>query len=200
VTAEVLTAIGSLTTCIVIGASAVAALIQLRHMRVSNQLEALLSLERDFRSDEIQYALRYVQDELPARLEDRQYRDELAAIGFVDPRVHPEIVLCNWFSEIGTLLKHGLVTEPTFMDMFGRLIAYYWILLEPVVAVMRRNRGDAQYHGFEFLALRARLWLERYPNGIFPHNAGRATLHDRWREADLLSGSVPLRGEQTTSR
>ena len=90
-TAEVLTAIGSLTTCIVIGASAVAALIQLRHMRVSNQLEALLSLERDFRSDEIQYALRYVQDELPARLEDRQYRDELAAIGFVDPRVHPDL-------------------------------------------------------------------------------------------------------------
>ena len=194
-----LTAIAALGTFVVIGASAVAALIQLRHMRVSNQLEALLSLERDFRSEEIQYALRYVQSELPSQLENPSYRNDLAAIGFIDPRAHPEIVLCNWFSEIGTLLKHGLVTEPTFMDMFGRLIVYYWRHLEPVVAIMRRKRGDAQYHGFEFLAMRAKLWLERYPSGIYPKHAGRAVLRDPWREMDLLSDPAPRRGEQTTT-
>jgi len=52
---------------------------------------------------------------------------------------------------------------------------------------MRRTRGPAQYHDFEFLAMRAALWLERNPEG-FAHRAfNRAPLDDRWREEDAIS-------------
>ena len=184
--AEWLTAWATLFSAIVIGATAVSALVQLRHLRASNQLDALLSLEGDFRSEEMQSALRYVQDMLPDKLRDPSYRSELARIGFVDARQHPEVTVCNWFNEMGTLLKHHLVSEATFMDLFGRLIRYYWGALEPVVALMRRSRGDSQYHDFEYLAIRARAWSERHPRGAFPMTVKRLAPHDPWLEADGL--------------
>ncbi len=158
-------------------------------MRMSNQLEALLSLERDFRAPELQSALRYVQEELPARLLDPQYRSQLAAIGFVDPAAHPEMVACNWFNAMGALLKHGLATEEAFMDLFARLIVYYWGALSQVVVILRRERGAFQYHDFEYLAMRAESWLRRHPNGIFPRGTGRRAQEDQWLEADSAQGA-----------
>lgn len=188
INAEVLTAYSTLGTVVVIGASAIAALVQLRHMRASNQLEAILSLEKDFRSPEVQAALHYVQEQLPQRLEDRQYREELAAIGYINVERHPELIACNWFTQMGTFLKHGLISEDTFMDVFGRLIRYYWKSLAPVVAIMRRSRGPSQYDEFEYLALRAIAWLDRNPQGLFPKNMQRLPLPDPWLETDVPAG------------
>ena len=179
---ELLNAIAAIGTFVVIAASAIAALIQLRHMSAGNQLDAVLSLERDFRGPEIQESLRYVQTELPDRLRDEGYRAELVEIGFVDSRTHLELVACNWFNAMGTLLKNGLVSERTFMDLFGRLIVYYWSELVPVVALMRRKRGATQYHDFEYIACRARAWLERFPSGTFPANMKRENLTDPFIE------------------
>ncbi|MDQ2872422.1 MAG: hypothetical protein M3R35_04760 [Candidatus Eremiobacteraeota bacterium] len=175
---ELLNTIATLATFVVIAASATAALIQLRHMSAGNQLDAVLSLESDFRSDPIQTALRYVQTELPAKLQDSQYRGELERRGFVDSRVHVELDACNWFNTMGGLLKNGLVSERIFMDLFGRLIVYYWQSLSPVVVLMRRERGNVQYHDFEYLAARAKLWLARNPNGSFPATTPREPLED----------------------
>src|SRR5947209_16475960 len=106
--AEWVTALSTFGTVVVIGATAVAALIQLRHLRAANQLEALLSLERDFRAPELQDALRYVQEELRKNLENPTYRDELARLGYIDPQKHPELTLCNWFNAMGALMKYEL--------------------------------------------------------------------------------------------
>jgi len=186
--AEWFTAFSTFGTVVVIGATAVAALIQLRHLRAANQLEALLSLERDFRAPELQEALRYVQEEMPKNLENAVYRDELARLGFIDPHKHPELTLCNWFNAMGALLKYNLVAESTFMDLFGRLIAYYWKMLAPAVAVMRRNRGDSQYHDFEYLAIRANEWLKQHPHGHFPSGSERLVPADPWLQTDTGGG------------
>jgi hypothetical protein len=63
--------------------------------------------------------------------------------------------------------------------------------LQPVVAVMRRSRGDYQYHDFEYLALRAEAWLARNPHGMFPAGATRAALMDPWRETDAGKAVAP---------
>ncbi len=179
-----LSALAETGTLVVISASVLAALIQLRHIRAGNQLQALLSVERDFRAPELQYALMYVQKTLPQRLEDPAYRRELEMIGFVDTAAHPEMTACNWLNEMGTLVKHGLVSEDTFMDLFARLIVHCWRQVAPAIAIMRRRRGEFQYHDFEYLAVRAAAWLERNPSGTFPHAFTRAPLPDRWREID----------------
>jgi hypothetical protein len=184
VSPDVLSAAASIGTFVVIGASAVAALVQLRHMRAGNQLEALLSLEHDFQRSDLQSALRYIQEQLPQRLEDAEYRRGLEAVGFIDSAKHPELVVCNWFNEIGTLVKHRLVAEEPFMDLFARLIVHSWAHAASAVAVMRRTRGDSQYHDFEYLAVRAARWADAHPHGTYPRNLARETLPDRWREID----------------
>lgn len=188
---EVLNTIGSVGTFLVIAATAVAAIVQLRHMRAANQLDAVLSLERDFRGHDLQEAFRYVQRELPFKLRDQEYRAELAAIGFIDERTHLEVKACNWFNEMGTLVKNQLVTEDAFMDLFSRLVINYWERLEPAIAVMRRQRGDVMYLDFEYLATRARAWLALHPHGTFPNGMQRAPLRDPWatEDARLLEGS-----------
>ena len=138
---EWLSAIAESGTLVVILASVLAALIQLRHIRAGNQLQALLSLEHDFRAPELQSALTYIQERLPQRLEDPVYRRELETIGFVDPSAHPEMIACNWLNEMGTLVKHGLVSEATFMDLFARLIVHCW---RQVCAGSRDNAPQAR--------------------------------------------------------
>jgi hypothetical protein len=182
--AAILSAFAETGTLVVILASVLAALIQLRHIRAGNQLQALLSLERDFRAPELQSALGYVQERLPLRLDDPAYRRQLEAIGFVDPAAHPEMIACNWLNEMGTLVKRGLVSEATFMDLFARLIVHCWRQVSPAVAIMRRTRGQAQYHDFEYLAMRAAAWLERNPHGTSPRAFPRVPLADRWLELD----------------
>ncbi len=176
---------------VVICGSVIAGLIQLRHIRAGNQLQALLSLEHDFRAPELQSALTYVQEQLPQRLEEPAYRKELESIGFIDPVLHPEMVACNWLNEMGTLLKRGLVSEDTFMDLFARLIVHCWRQVSPAIAIMRRKRGEAQYHDFEYLGLRATAWLERNPQGMFPRHFSREPLPDRWLEIDQREAAKP---------
>lgn len=179
-------ALAQLGTFLVICGSVIAALIQLRHVQGGNQLQALLSLERDFRAPELQAALTYVQEDLPQKLEDPAYRRELEQIGFVDPVAHPEMIACNWLNEMGTLVKRGLVSEDTFMDLFGRLIVHSWRKVAPAIAIMRRRRGQVQYHDFEYLAVRAMVWLERNPHGTSPKAFSRTPLPDPWLEADSI--------------
>jgi hypothetical protein len=183
-TSETLSALAETGTLLVILGSVVAAAIQLRHLRASNQLQALLSLERDFRAPELQSALSYIQAELPQRLEDPAYRRELEKLGFLDPALHPEMTACNWLNEMGTLVKRDLVSENTFMDLFARLIVHCWRQVSPAIAIMRRKRGQAQYHDFEYLAVRAMAWLERNPSGMSPPAFARLKLPDPWSETD----------------
>jgi hypothetical protein len=185
-----LSALAESGTFVVICASVVAALIQLRHIRAGNQLQALLSLERDFRAPELQAALNYVQEKLAQRLEDPAYRRELETIGFIDPASHPEMIACNWLNEMGTLVKRGLVTEDPFMDLFARLIVHTWKQIAPAVAIMRRSRGQAQYHDFEFLAMRASAWLGGNPHGMSPRKFMRSPLPDRWGDQDRVSPQI----------
>jgi hypothetical protein len=195
-----ITALATLGTVVVIGASAVAALIQLRHMRASNELEAVLALQDDFQSPELQAALEYVQRQLPLQLEEESYRNELAALGYVSIERHPELLACNWFTQMGTFLKHGLISEATLMDLYARLVRYYWTALAPAIAIMRRKRGEGQYSDFEYLAIRAKRWLAKHDAGAFPGDSARPALPDPWRETDeegelrrlLVTGEITL--------
>jgi len=181
---DIVNVIATVSTLLVLTATSVAAMIQLRHMRVSNQLGALMSLEHEFHTEELQKSFRFVQFEFSQRIHDRAYRAQLERIGFIDSRVHPEMDVLNWFNEMGTLLKNGLVDETTFMELFGRLAVQYWEILASAIAIVRRRRGDAQFHNFEYLAIRARKWLSDHPRGDFPKGAPRIPILDEWREAD----------------
>ncbi len=181
---ELWNTIGTVGTFVVIGASAIAAVFQLRHARTSNHLDAVLALERDFNSPDLQQSLCYVQFELAKKLKDRAFRAELESIGFVDPRMHLEMNVLNWFNQIGTLLKNGLIEENAFLDQFARLIDQYWQLLAPAISILRRRRGRAQYENFEYLASRSRHWQSTHLTRPFPNRTPRMPLEDPWLAED----------------
>jgi len=187
-TVELLGALANIITLFVVAISAVAAVRQLRHYRDANQLQAILSVVHDFKASRLQAALRYVQVELAVRMRDEAYRAELTRVGFVDSETHPEMVVCNWFNEMGTLLRNKLVDEATFLDLFDRLTTYYWGLLAPSIALLRRNRGDWQYENFEYLAAAAERWRAANPHGRYPRDARRMPLPEAGVESGPPSG------------
>jgi hypothetical protein len=185
---ELLSAFSTLGQFIVIGVTAAVAAVQLRHLRTSNELEAVLSVQRDFHSPSLQRALQFVQAELPGRLAEPSFRNELERIGFVDPQRHPEMEVCNWFNEIGSLVKNRLVAESAFLDLFSKLVVHYWTLLEPAIAILRRRRGDSQYENFEYLAVRSRQWQARNPEGLYPKGVPRIALADAYASVERGDG------------
>ncbi len=181
---EVFNAAAAIGTFFVILATAIAAVYELRHIQAKTQLQALVAILQDFRSEELQEALRYVQSYLDQKMHDQRYREELAAIGFVDARVHPEMTVCNWFNEMGTLVKNEIVASDVFLDQFARLINQYWKILAPTIAILRRHRGDLQYQNFEYLAALSMRWVTRHPQGIYPQRVPHMQIQDIWLEAD----------------
>ncbi len=182
--AEAIGSFAAVLSTLIIAVSVLVAVVNLLHVRASNELDGILALERDFRDEEMQAALRFIQNDLQERLQDAEYRADLARRGFIDTRRHPELIVCNWCNTMGTLVKHGVVSEVMFMDLFARLIAFCWERLEPVIAIMRRTRGEIQYHDFEYLVLRARKWLEQHPAGTFPKGYERRPAVDLWSDVD----------------
>jgi hypothetical protein len=64
-TPEWISAIASIVTMVVIGASAIAALLQLRHMRSSNQIELIANWTEVMEAANFQAALSFVFNDLP---------------------------------------------------------------------------------------------------------------------------------------
>ncbi len=180
----VINAVVAIATLAVLSATVFAAVSQLGHMRASNELEAVLAIEHEFRSRELQDALNYVQNHLPERLQDATYRSELSSPGYIDMRRHPEMRLCNWFNAAGSLVQSGFLNEHMFLNAFGRLVGYYWEALGPVIALLRRVRGSGQYAGFEYLAYRAQQRAQGKGRATYPRNARRLPIVDQWRSGD----------------
>lgn len=189
-TLELISALSSLATLAVLLSGAVAAIVQFRHVRTANELAAVLAVERTFADPDLQSALLYVQNELPARLQQAGYRSALAVSGYIDPRAHPEMAVCNWFNEIGTMVAGGFLNEDVFFGSFGRLVEYYWRLLNPALALLRRERPD-QYANFEFLAARAERWHARHGEGYYPAGYARLPVADPWAGIDRILAGDP---------
>ena len=170
--AEYVTALSALGTFLVIVVSAFAAVRQLRHFRASNQLAGILRYTEWWETPHMQAAIKYVGDELPARLLDAQYRHELLQ-PFVSRSGHPELVVSDWIEQAGSYIKFGLLAEDQFLDLTSTFVSTMWESLEPVVAMRRVGGGPAVYENFEYLAARAKTWLEKHRMGNYPQNCPR---------------------------
>jgi hypothetical protein len=180
---DVFNTIASFGTFIVIGATAVAALVQLRHMRNSNQLTGLLEVLSRVEDLIFNEWLDRSKRILPAQLPDPVFRRELAAGEFAREE-NPWLNIMNSYEWVGSLVKHGLIPEEPFMDVYSARILRAWSVFEPVFAVARRAGDPSLWENFEFLVVRSREWERKYPNGAYPKHVPRLQYEDRWLEAD----------------
>jgi hypothetical protein len=74
---ELVNTLATFGTFVVIAATAIAAIVQLRHARSSNQIEALAELREEMENEEMQSAHRFIRHELAERLKDPIFRHQL---------------------------------------------------------------------------------------------------------------------------
>jgi hypothetical protein len=157
--------VATLGTFLVIAVTAIAALVQLHHLRTSNQLQAFLSLGLQYR--DVAPMIGFVYNELPKKMESAQFREEIGAV--LDPQVHPELIVSGFFDMLGGLVRYRMMDEPLVLDFAGgtHAILKCWKNLGGVIEIRRRH-APAAYENFEYLAARAQQWNARFPNGTYP--------------------------------
>jgi hypothetical protein len=157
-TSEGITAASAAITTLVIAATAIAAVIQIRQLKLATQLEGYLALHREFGSPEM-YAIRqYVANELPKRLLDQKYRDELES-GTAFAATHPELVLGNFWEKVGTLVSTGLLAPNLYLETGAYRVIEAWDQLSDVIA-LRRKKEPLQWAGFDHIVGLSREYLD----------------------------------------
>lgn len=149
---ESLTAISSAVTAVVIGASAVIAMVQIRHLRKAAQLQSFLQLMSEVTGPQMASWAAYVETTLPERLKDETYRRELAE-GRYDSEHHKELALGAFWEKIGTLVHFGLIEPEAFVDFAATICPYHWHLLRDVVALRRTENAHIWERFEEFAGL-----------------------------------------------
>lgn len=165
-----LSAISTFVTMIVIAASAMAAVFQLRHMRAGNTITGFLGFMDKWASPQAREIANYVfSGSVQEKLADATYRQEIMS-PLVDRLANPEFQYLDFWESLGMLLKLGYFAEDAVMESGGPTAIKVWHALSPVIAIVRRARGPQVYDNFEYLVSRALLWESKHPYGAFPRN------------------------------
>jgi Domain of unknown function (DUF4760) len=190
---DVVNVIATVGTFVVIAASAVAALIQLRHMRGSNQITALNEFRETLESGEISDAQRFVSFELPQRMLDPAERLKMTTLPFTGD--YEKIgTIANLFESLGEFVKIGIIDGNIACDIWGVVVVRNWNALSPLTTYIRVTLSIPQlWENFEYLTILAKRYLEQYPNGTYPANMPRMPEDRR-----LLETSNQERGPQST--
>lgn len=179
--AEWVTALSSLATFVVVGASAVAALIQLRHMRNVNQLAVLNDVRHTMESPEFREALRFVVHETPKLQDNAAFRKAISSIG--TPEWEKIGLVGNFFDQAGVFVKHGMVDRDLACDVWNLPVTRSWDALAPVIASKRATLGYRVWEDFEYLVILCRRFRARYPTGTFPKNMPPLVLPEPWPDS-----------------
>jgi hypothetical protein len=162
----------NLITLLVITATAVAALVQLRHLRAQNTLNAELAVLKDWNDPQFRQWRLDIAGELQTKLKDPTFLAEYD-VPEVDRTRHPELYACDWLEQIGSYLKYGLFDANVLLDVTSTSINRLWNQLTPAIERMRITRGDSLYENFEYWAARGRLWARAHPQGAYPRKMPR---------------------------
>lgn len=173
--AEWVTAIATAGTFLVIAASAVAALVQLRHMRGSNQILALTELRETMESPEFQARIREVYGPFQERLQDEAFLKRVHTERWLMnvPEYESALIVGNFFESAGCLVKNRIVDPDIFCDLWAGVVIGSWNALAPFIYADRHKNGSAVYENFEYLVVIAEQFDRRHPDGTYPKGLPR---------------------------
>jgi hypothetical protein len=185
---ELVNTLATFGTFLVIAATAIAAVVQLRHARSSNHIAALNELRETMESPDFVVARHFVETELSGKLQDPAFRYQYAQPAARTDEMRPLVgkinAVANFFEGVGLLVKTGLVDRDLMLEMWASVVIQSWERLTPVVAIYRRRVGDALWENFEYLTVLARQWIAAHPKGAYPAGVQRIELKDEYFEAD----------------
>lgn len=185
---ELVNAIATLGTFLVIAATAIVAVVQLSHARSSNLIAALNELRETTEAPEFHAARHFVVTELASRLGDAAFRYQLAKQSARTEEFRPLIAkihaIGNFYENMGVLLKAGLIDRDLALDIWNWNVVETWESLAPVTAIVRREQGSETWENFEYLTVLAQDWVAAHPKGTYPADVRRIELKDEWLDID----------------
>ena len=156
-TPEWVAAIASVATFVVISATAIVTLIQLRHMRNSNQIAVFTDIRHRMETPDFQDALRFIRYELPQKLNDSAFRVRLLDRNSSEGKVVVDVG--NFLdSAVAPLVKHGIVDRNLACDLFYYPVVMCWDTLASFIASRRTMLGYRLWEDFEYLTLLCRIF------------------------------------------
>ncbi len=180
--------VATVGTFLVITATALAAIVQLRHMRGGNQIAVLTELRASQQTPEYLKAVHYIYSELPASVQDPAFRYQLANRAARTVENNEQIsyaeIVGDFYENMGVLAKTGLIDRRLLMDIHSALILDAWDALAEVTAILRAHYGRSIYENFEYLVVLSQDWTAALPDGNYPHNVRRIDLPNKWHNAD----------------
>lgn len=188
---ELLNSITPIFTIVIVAATAVAALIQLKHLRAGNQISALLAIGEELSTEKYADAADLVRHKLAAAMEDPVYREYEVALtqnrpapavdqDYVEIR-RASVFVGNAYEQLGILVKSGIVDRDMLLDRYNLLILLQWRRLEAVTALSRAAMGNTMaWENFEYLAVLAEDYLAKHQGGTYPRGVRRMKLTNPW--------------------
>jgi hypothetical protein len=180
---ELLSVIAAIGTFMVIAATAIVAIIQLRHMRAGNQIAAIMQVSVEIESEPAQAARRFLRDELELKMHDPEFRKALRSVP-IDSPGRPLVLLGNHYERLGLFIKRGIIDQDLACDLWSAQVAGDWAMMEPALAIIRRAQGDSVFENFEYFVDLSDQWFERHPHGTYKPGSPRRPLADPWLEVD----------------
>jgi hypothetical protein len=185
---ELVNTLATFGTFLVIAGTAIAALVQLRHARGSNQIAALDELREAFQSQEFSDASNFLDTQLGELVKNPAFRYQWAHRPARTEEFRVAIdrirLIGNYFEDVGALILAGLLDGELAVPIYGTDVIRAWDELEPLTAISRRVRGKAIWENFEYAAMLSKTWLSTHPEGGYPRKAPRLEVNDVWFEAD----------------
>ena len=193
---ELINAIASVVTAVVIGATAIAAIIQLRHMRANNQITALLAVQAEFDAKDFRDAEARMRREFPEILEEPGFcKYFIALLKDQEPVENPRYdevrraarLVANTYENLGVLTKRGIIDRALVLEAYSFIVANAWSDLEGLVAIIRVGTGEQTlFENFEYLAAISQDRLASQPDE-YPRNVKRLNPQLPQAAAKILS-------------
>ncbi len=175
-------------TFIVIAATAIAALVQLRHARGSNQISALAQLGEQSETPQFEAADHFVRAELATKIQDLKFRYEIlnrAERTDENIRLIRQInTVGNYWENVGLLVRTGLVDLDLALNLYAANSCEAWDGLAPYAAILREKFGPAGWENFEYFVVLSQDWLAAHSKGTYPVGVRRIELRNEWSQAD----------------
>jgi hypothetical protein len=186
---ELVNTLATFGTFVVIAATAIAAIVQLRHARSSNHIAALNELRETQETPDFQAAQHFVQTQLAAKLQDPDFRYQVVHPAARTDEIRPLLVMVraigNFYEGVGVLIRAGLVDRELVLRIWSSNIVGAWENVVTYAALARRRVGtNALWENFEYLTVVAQDWMAAHPKGTYPAGARRIEVKDEWLEAD----------------
>jgi hypothetical protein len=161
VSAEWVTAVATAGTFVVIAASAIAALLQLRHTRGSNQIVALTECRETLESDEFQNARQFLSLQVPELMKDPEMQRRLER-PFFPAELRPAGNVANFFESMGAFVRFNIIDRRIACDLWCGVVVSSWNAMLPITRI-RRRLDPGIWENFEYLAVLSQEFMDRYP-------------------------------------